>query len=619
MPDLEDLTCYKKNVKVIDVPQDQFLCPYETHCFDLCMCCDFYACDCRMQCPYGCECEHDLSWSMNVVKCSDKNHTHIPILIPMDATAIHLDGNRLHYIDQQNFLGRQRVQELFLNSSGVVRLSEAAFTGLSDLRVLHLEENKISELRGNEFTGLVHLRELYLQNNALAHVGENSFEPLISLQVLRLDGNLLINFHVWKLSSNNLLSSISLSENMWSCGCEFIAPFSEFLEKKKEIISDYESVNCVSSNVLREGLRDGEPCPARKSLPAKHDENEKSEALALATILVPASLATVLMVIGFLAVCVFRQSINTWIYGKSSEIYESNNSRPNTIYNNEPEYASSSKLFDVYVSYSVDDSDFVRSSLSQILEGSGGSGKVCLHHRDFPHGAPLQETTSLIVDSSERVVVVLTESYLRSDWQIMKHILSGNESVKDKIIFLLIEDIGNNVLFRYPDLCLCFNVCPIVRWGAPGFLNHLRYFLPHSQLLTFQRNITLRPNFPVFQPQTMKTQSLDFCQTNSHSVKPQSLDFHQTISDFRQLPAEASPENHTYQTLEPRSRAKLSGHKHPGIALRVETLRPDTSRVEIFRPPKTSPKLPSVCHAYTHSNSSGQQLLSSNEAEEYLV
>jgi hypothetical protein len=117
----------------------------------------------------------------------------------------------------------------------------------------------------------------------------------------------------------------------------------------------------------------------------------------------------------------------------------------------------------------------------------------------------------------------------------------------------------------------------------------------------------------------MKTQSLDFCQTNSHSVKPQSLDFHQTISDFRQLPAEASPENHTYQTLEPRSRAKLSGHKHPGIALRVETLRPDTSRVEIFRPPKTSPKLPSVCHAYTHSNSSGQQLLSSNEAEEYLV
>ena len=566
------------------------------------MCCDFYACDCRMQCPYGCECEHDLSWSMNVVKCSDKNHTHIPILIPMDATAIHLDGNRLHYIDQQNFLGRQRVQKLFLNSSGVVRLSEAAFTGLSDLRVLNLEENKISELRGHEFAGLVHLRELYLQHNALAHIGENTFEPLISLKVLRLDGNLLINFHVWKLSANNLLSSISLSENMWSCGCDFIAPFSEFLEKKKETISDYESVNCVSSNVIKEGLREGEPCPARKSFPAKKEENEKSEALTLATILVPASLATILMIIGFLAVCVFRQSINAWIYGKSSEIYESNNSRPNTIYNNESEYSSSSaKLFDVYVSNSVQDTNFVDSSLSQILEH--GSGKVCLHHRDFPHGAPLQETTSLIVDSSERVVVVLTESYLRSDWQIMKNILAANESIKDKMVFLLIEDIRNNVLYRYPDLCRWLNVCPIVRWGAPGFLNHLRCFLPQSQLLTFQRNITLRPNFPVFQAQNMKTEE-NFCRT---------------ISDFRHLPDVASPENHTYQTLEHRARSELPVHKNLGIELRVETFRPEISRVEIFDPPKNSQSLPSICHAYTHSTSSGQQLLSSNEAEEYLV
>ena len=29
----------------------QFMCQYEAHCIPQCFCCDFFACDCRMQCP----------------------------------------------------------------------------------------------------------------------------------------------------------------------------------------------------------------------------------------------------------------------------------------------------------------------------------------------------------------------------------------------------------------------------------------------------------------------------------------------------------------------------------------------------------------------------------------
>jgi hypothetical protein len=67
-----------------------------------------------------------------------------------------------------------------------------------------------------------------------------------------------------------------------------------------------------------------------------------------------------MILIGFLAVCVFRNSINSWIYGKSSEIYESNNARLNTIYNNnsssssaDSDYTSAAKPFDVYVAYAL--------------------------------------------------------------------------------------------------------------------------------------------------------------------------------------------------------------------------------------------------------------------------
>ena len=35
---------------------EEFLCQYDAHCIPECYCCDFLACDCRMQCPDGKSC-----------------------------------------------------------------------------------------------------------------------------------------------------------------------------------------------------------------------------------------------------------------------------------------------------------------------------------------------------------------------------------------------------------------------------------------------------------------------------------------------------------------------------------------------------------------------------------
>ena len=55
---------------LVEASSSDFLCPYRTHCFALCHCCDFDACDCEMTCPPNCSCYHDQSWSTNVVDCS---------------------------------------------------------------------------------------------------------------------------------------------------------------------------------------------------------------------------------------------------------------------------------------------------------------------------------------------------------------------------------------------------------------------------------------------------------------------------------------------------------------------------------------------------------------------
>jgi hypothetical protein len=72
--DLESIYCrlmYSPEnayIPLVEARSPEFLCPYTAHCFALCHCCDFDACDCEMTCPDNCTCYHDQAWSTNIVK-----------------------------------------------------------------------------------------------------------------------------------------------------------------------------------------------------------------------------------------------------------------------------------------------------------------------------------------------------------------------------------------------------------------------------------------------------------------------------------------------------------------------------------------------------------------------
>ena len=64
LADLDSLTCSHHSQTglvspLVSASQAEFLCHYEVHCFSLCKCCGFLACDCRMDCPDPCTCLHD--------------------------------------------------------------------------------------------------------------------------------------------------------------------------------------------------------------------------------------------------------------------------------------------------------------------------------------------------------------------------------------------------------------------------------------------------------------------------------------------------------------------------------------------------------------------------------
>ena len=67
------------------------------------------------------------------------------------------------------------------------------------------------------------------------------------------------------------------------------------------------------------------------------------------------------------------------------------------------------KLFDIYISYSVKDFDFVDQTLAPTLERGATSYKLCLHQRDFPPNASLYDTVAVATESSSRVLIVLSK------------------------------------------------------------------------------------------------------------------------------------------------------------------------------------------------------------------
>lgn len=618
--DLAEIKCRLNNQRrndtienVVNVQNHQFLCSYSTHCFSQCMCCEFYACDCRMQCPDGCSCFHDASWDTNIIQCGLRGHADVPLLIPMDATQIRLDGNNLTDVDSTSFIGRKRVVSLFLNGSQVTSISPQTFNDLYSLQVLHLENNDLKEIQGHEFRDLKSLRELYLQNNNLVRIAQHAFEAMPMLSVLRLDGNLLTNFPVWTLASSNpFLSTLTLAENMWSCSCTFAKPFKTYLQTFGQRIPDQDHVRCVTDNLVNEPILD-RVCPELiQGQVSKVDTEDLVANDNLVTILVSVSVSLVCIICCISAVCCYRGQIKTWLYNKSSEIYDSTASRGSSSAISDRDQANKSKLFDVFICYCKGDEEFVDHTLAPTLEHGATSYRLCLQQRDFQPNALIYDNVTLASETSSRILVVLSRTFLTSQWAQVKSPLRNSIQGQDnKLVFLLLDDFAPEEIDL--ELKHYLKVCASVKWGSAGFINKLRFFLPEPAIQTFQRSVTLRTLHSSPPPVIVESSPMGSVNTQTTSVyHPYSQHTYQSI-----------PETHIYHTLDPMEAVKppvSAVYINKNLELILKPTTPlSTSSLGGYREavctPKSSPSksessAASIHHMHTPS---GQELLPNDE------
>ncbi|XP_056635360.1 toll-like receptor 6 [Diorhabda sublineata] len=480
--DLESIYCkllYNRETNylpLIEAESSQFLCTYKTHCFALCHCCDFDACDCEMTCPTNCTCYHDQSWSANVVECSGVGYTEMPSRIPMDATEVYLDGNNFAELSSHAFIGRKNLKVLYANNSNIAAVYNHTFSGLRRLTILHLENNNIKQLLGFELVSLEYLKELYLQGNLINFIDNRTFLPLKQLEVLRLDGNRLYSFEVWQFTLNPYLVEIGLGSNQWSCDCNYVSKFKTWLQVNYGKVVDANKIMCMYNNVtkaLGPNMSDfnGTSCVNvfTGSNRAVVESQAMNDYLPLLLVTMCVFIASVVIVCGAFY---YRRELRVWIYSRCGlrMCYKT------TAFE---EQQDKDRLFDAYVSYSVKDEAFVSQVLAPGLESGDPGYRLCLHYRDFNVSAYVADTIIEAVESSRRTIIVLSKNFIHNEWCRFEFKSALHEVLKDRrrrLIFVVTGELPQRDLD--PDLRLYLKTNTVIEWGDRQFWQKLQFAMP---------------------------------------------------------------------------------------------------------------------------------------------
>ena len=511
--DLESIYCQllhsKKStvIPLVEANADDFLCSYETHCFALCHCCDYDACDCEMTCPGNCTCYHDNPWTKNIVDCSDSAFLDLPDQLPMDSTEIFLDGNNINELQSHDFIGRKNLITLYLNDSNILTVENHTFNGLSVLEELHLENNRIKVLQGDEFHGLNALKKLFLQNNLLRTINNSTFNGLGSLKVLSLHGNQLVDFPAWTLTENvKTLSHISLMGNRWSCHCGFITKFQRWLRimKNNDLVQELSSLYCshssdeesfekvsdntvfaTSSAIIERDLiltRNNTECHKFEYGTSEIQMLDKSgeSRLNYLPLLISTLIFFTLFIVGLVTTYIYRNEARVWLYSRYGVRF----------FQRIDAVADAEKIFDAFLAYSISDDVFVRQVLAPELEQGGNhipypnQYKLCLFYRDLPLQVCLADLIIQASESSKRTILVLSENFLKSEWSrydFKSGLHQALRGTSHKPIIIILGDIPNREID--PDLRLYLKNGTLLQWGSKTFWEKLKYLLPDIRKL----------------------------------------------------------------------------------------------------------------------------------------
>lgn len=460
-------------ISAVDI--SEFVCPYETHCFQLCNCCDQVDCDCDMTCPKNCSCYHDQAWSSNMVDCGNHNSQFLPKRVPADVTELYLDGNNYPELDVAQFRKHSKLRHLFLNASKIEIIRNRTFFGLSTLQTLHLHDNKLQKLHGFEFEQLIRLKELNLHNNQLSFIGNQSFSHLKALQILRIDGNQLTTAWLWQLlpslQSNEVqLQKLWMGRNPWSCRCRFLQEMTQFVADNALIIQDAQDIYCVEEEGSAQRELDFNSTSACSDFYLSSSSSGIAHFILFNDYipLLITMLATICLLIIFIILFIFREPLKLWFFSHYGFFG--------------PPCDDPEKLYDAVIFHSPKDIDYVIKHIANEFEsGRPPNLRMCLQYRDLNEDASyiqLLETAC----ASRKIVILLTRNFLQTEWVRFDLRRAMHEALRGRPYKLVIIEDSDASLEAENDIELVpylkASGVARIRRNDRNFVDKLRYAMP---------------------------------------------------------------------------------------------------------------------------------------------
>ncbi|KAH8255394.1 hypothetical protein KR038_002241, partial [Drosophila bunnanda] len=474
-------------------------------------------------CPYRCECCVDRESGQFIINCREMYLEFYPILpnsIQFNTTLM-LDGNELTKLSEPPFLvmpGHASIQQLHVQNS---RLTEFPHHLLPEnLTYLDLRNNSLKTL-DDDIVGFMRFREgiteIKLAGNpwesdcstksflsflrerepeeyatslnrsdvissgecpeaCICCLDQSSNErsividcrskgllevpplptPTLPADLVFLDirnnGISVLSDRTREFFDNKMNSSqleLLLSGNPWSCGCEQL-DFLEFVKRQAKYIGDTSLVVCADSGQPLIEIEENDICPSAFIY----------YATLAASMLVVASSINVF-------IC-FRQPILIWFY--EHEICLSLAARRDL---------DQDKRYDAFLAFCHKDEELIEEFVQRLEQGKH-KFRLCFYLRDWLVGAPIPECISQSVKDSRRIIILMTDNFLKSSWGRLEFRLALHATSKDRckrLIVVLYPDVKN-----FDDLDSELRTYMVLNTyldrNNPNFWNKLIYSMP---------------------------------------------------------------------------------------------------------------------------------------------
>ncbi|XP_076458150.1 toll-like receptor 4 [Babylonia areolata] len=360
--------------------------------------------------------------------------------------------------------GLNNLVALDLMDNFAYNVSETFFDTLSSLKSLNAGWNRLrwiieKDVHGRLFQPLNQLEDLNLSRNYINYIPKNFFVGLVNLQTLVLSHNEIFTFdtnitvmqnitildlsfnnihflpqfimdhldHVAKTSQHNV--TVNMTFNPIACTCEHI-DFLIWIEKSQVVFPHDSSYSCRMANGNIQRLTNIFEIIKELDVTC----NDRSG------ILVGAVSCFICLMVVLVAALVYRYRWKLrYLYHASRLFYHRVDSHDNDGF-----------IYDAFVSYSSENSDFVHGQLLEELE-TRGNLRLNIHNRDFTPGRPIPSNIVDAVQKSRHTLVVLTRELLQSDWchyEMQMATMEASYTGRDVLIFLIYEDVPSHELPR---------------------------------------------------------------------------------------------------------------------------------------------------------------------------